>query len=227
MEFLTTYTRDGTVFPVDARLRPQGSEGELVTTAARLAQYFSREAQAWEALSYLRLRLIAGDTAVAERCLAAVREGIALVARRPAFSDDLRQMRSRLEASDPGPNFKMGVGGAYDIDFLVGQFQARHGLWIDGTLSERIALALKHRMIEEEDARTLSHSAEFLRAVEHFVRLVTGHPGKWLPTAGHAHSTIAKFMSEVPGYREGQNLEEALTSVLSRTRKICLKYHFD
>ena len=33
MEALSAYTRDGTVFPVDARLRPRGAEGELVVTA--------------------------------------------------------------------------------------------------------------------------------------------------------------------------------------------------
>src|SRR5262249_11747988 len=37
VEFLTAYTREGTVFPVDARLRPQGNAGELVTTPTRLA----------------------------------------------------------------------------------------------------------------------------------------------------------------------------------------------
>ncbi len=42
MEALTSYTRDGTVFPVDARLRPHGREGELIVTPTQLAAYFGR-----------------------------------------------------------------------------------------------------------------------------------------------------------------------------------------
>src|ERR1019366_1076235 len=52
MESLTAYTRDGTVFPVDARLRPQGRAGELVTTPVQLARYFAGAARPWEAISY-------------------------------------------------------------------------------------------------------------------------------------------------------------------------------
>ena len=106
MDSLTAYTRDGTVFPVDARLRPQGREGELVTTPAQLARYFDRSAQPWEAISYLRLRFVAGDIAVGESALASVREGIAAMARaagirsrtgRHALAPGIERFGSELE----------------------------------------------------------------------------------------------------------------------------------
>ena len=53
MEALTAYTRDGSVFPLDTRLRPHGREGELIVTPAQLETYFSEEAKPWEALTYL------------------------------------------------------------------------------------------------------------------------------------------------------------------------------
>ena len=46
MDALTAYTHDGTVFPVDARLRPHGREGELIVTPTQLAAYFQRRGQA-------------------------------------------------------------------------------------------------------------------------------------------------------------------------------------
>ena len=61
MDALTAYTRDGTVFPVDTRLRPHGREGELIVTPTQLATYFQDEAKPWEALTYLKLRHVAGD----------------------------------------------------------------------------------------------------------------------------------------------------------------------
>src|SRR5262249_51850226 len=49
MQALAAYTQDGMAFPVDARLRPRGAEGELLVTPQQLESYFSSEAQPWEA----------------------------------------------------------------------------------------------------------------------------------------------------------------------------------
>lgn len=226
MESLTAYTRDGTVFPVDARLRPQGREGELVTTPGQLSNYFSREAKPWEAITYLRLRFVCGSYVVGEEGLAVVRDGIAKVAGRPEFASELGEMRLRLEASDQSPNLKTGAGGTYDIDFLVGRVQAEHDIWGNGTLAERIAVLLQHGCIEVEDARILAESVEFLRTLEHYIRLVTGRPGKVLPSADHAQATVAKLMAGASGYVEGLSLGDALTATMRRTRETCLKYPF-
>ena len=90
------YTRDGTVFPVDARLRPQGRAGELVTTPAQLAHTLSKRAQPWEAITYLRLRFLAGDGDVAEG--AGVRSrGDSTFGTTTGIRRELTEMRSRLE----------------------------------------------------------------------------------------------------------------------------------
>jgi [glutamine synthetase] adenylyltransferase / [glutamine synthetase]-adenylyl-L-tyrosine phosphorylase len=220
MDSLTAYTREGTVFPVDARLRPQGREGELVTTPARLARYFSGEAQPWEAISYLKLRFVAGDLAVGRLALAAVRDGIAAMAGRPEFDRELQVMRTRLEMSDSAPNSRTCPGGEYDTDFLTGRLQAKNNIWVHGNLSERIALLCEHRLLGEKECHELSAGVEFLRALGHFVRLVTGRPGKWLPAGDHAQLSVAKLMAKMPGQIPGRSLEEALTAVLRRTREI-------
>ncbi|MGH9466480.1 MAG: hypothetical protein ACRD1Y_03905, partial [Terriglobales bacterium] len=46
IELLTAYTQAGTLYAVDARLRPGGREGELVQTPAGLRQYFAGRAGA-------------------------------------------------------------------------------------------------------------------------------------------------------------------------------------
>jgi glutamate-ammonia-ligase adenylyltransferase len=226
MAFLTTYTRDGMFFPVDPRLRPSGSDGELVTTPAHLRQYFSHEAKPWEAITYLRLRFVAGSEEVGNRAVEAVRAGIASVGLKPEFSKELGEMRQRLEAVDPGRNIKTGPGGSYDIDFLTGRMQAQHSVWEPGTLCERLATLSSLRLIVSEDARMLSENAEFLRMLEHSVRLVTGQPAKWLPSGEHALATVAKLMRGAPMYETGKGLEGALQAVLRQTREVFLKYPF-
>ena len=226
MEILTAYTREGTLFPVDTRLRPLGREGELVTTPERLARYFAREAQAWEALTYLRLRHVGGDRAVAEQAGDAVRQGITQTAARPQFNKELADMRRRLEESDSTPNLKTGIGGAYDIDYLAGRLQAKHGLWSHANLSERVRLTAARGLISKDDGAELARNAEFLRALEHCIRLVTGRAGKWLPAQEHALESVAKLMLRPQAYTAAGLLADTATEVVRRTREIYLRYPF-
>ena len=159
MEALTAYTRDGTVFPVDARLRPHGREGELLVTPAQLATYFEEEAKPWEALTYLKMRPVAGDDEVADRAIRAVQDGIARMAARPDFDAELNEVRTRLERSETGPNFKTGPGGIYDLDYLVGGLQARHELWAAGNLRKRLQLLHEHGLLKDDEFHRLTESA--------------------------------------------------------------------
>jgi [glutamine synthetase] adenylyltransferase / [glutamine synthetase]-adenylyl-L-tyrosine phosphorylase len=224
-EVLTAYTREGTVFPVDPRLRPHGAEGDLVTTPGRLAAYFAREAKPWEAISYLRLRLVAGSREIADRAMQSVRVASLMIAQRPDFSAELMEMRRRLEASDGEPNFKTGPGGSYDIDFLVGSLQVRHGLWDGGNLAGRVRLTSQHGLLDAQDADELAANATFLRLVEHRVRLVTGRMYKWLPPGDHARSVL-QSMAASQDSAQTADLEKALASSLRRNREIFLKYPF-
>ena len=227
MEFLTAYTRDGTVFPVDARLRPQGREGELVTTPVHLARYFEVMAQPWEAITYLRLRFVAGDRRLGAETIETARSGINSVARRPQFGEQLRNMRTRLEASEALPNLKTGPGGTYDIDFLCGKLQAQHQLWNNGNLLQRIDLLRQQSLIDSNDSGILMHNAGFLRALEHAVRLVTGRAGKWLPDAEHAQTSIMKLLTEGGIEFARTSLAETLHAICNSTRDICRKHLFD
>jgi glutamate-ammonia-ligase adenylyltransferase len=223
MEALTAYTRDGTVFPVDARLRPHGREGELIVTPTQLAAYFEAEAKPWEALTYLKMRQVAGDNEVADRALQAVRKSIARIAMRPDFEAELNEVRARLERSETGPNFKTGPGGVYDLDYLVGALQARHQLWLAGNLRERLQLLQDHELLTGGELEQLRESARFLRTLEHLVRLVTGRARKWLPVAERPHRSIQKLLWRVLDARESFDPEMRLAEVLRQTREIYLK----
>jgi len=224
---LTAYTRDGTVFPVDARLRPHGAAGDLVTTPSRMAAYFSRGAQPWEAITYLRLRFVAGSVEAAERAVQVLRDGIFTVGKRREFAKELWAMRQRLEASDASPNLKTGPGGTYDLDFLTGRLQAEHAVWSSDNLAARIGLLEEHGRLHSDDAHELSANARFLRNLEHCIRLVTGRPDKWLPVRDHARGALDRLMAVCAYPAPGSDLEQTLSRVLCRNREICRKYLFD
>ena len=224
MEALTAYTRDGTVFPVDARLRPHGREGELIVTPTQLAVYFRDEAKPWEALTYLKLRYVAGASEVADRALQSVRKGIAEIAARPGFGPELNEVRTRLERSESAPNLKTGPGGIYDLDYLAGSLQARHQLWLAGNLPDRLRLLREHGLLPLSGVERLSENARFLRTLEHLVRLVTGRTRKWLPVAEHPHRSVQKLLWHVLGAEDSFDPEMRLKEVLRQTREIYLRY---
>jgi glutamate-ammonia-ligase adenylyltransferase len=220
MDALTAYTLDGTVFSVDARLRPHGREGELIVTPTQLAAYFQDEAKPWEALTYLKLRHIAGDLEVGNHGLQAVRKEIAEIATRPGFDSKLQDVRIRLERSDTAANFKTGPGGSYDLDYLAGSLQARHQLWLAGNLRERLHLLHEHGLLDACDWDQLTHSALFLRTLEHLVRLVTGRARKWLPVAEHPHRALQKLLWRVLRTADSFDPTMRLSEILRQTRAI-------
>ena len=224
MEALTAYTRDGTVFPVDARLRPHGREGELIVTPAQLAAYFEDEAKPWEALTYLKLRHVAGEAEIAERALQAVQEGIRQVAAQPNFCAELSAVRTKVERSETGPNIKTGPGGTYDLDYLAGSLQARHQLCPVGNLRDRLQLLREHGLLDPSEFEILSEGALFLRTLEHVVRLVTGRARKWLPVAAHPHRSVQKLLWRVLGAEDSFDPEMRLKEVLQQTRELYLKH---
>ncbi len=62
IDLITAYTGSGLMFSVDTRLRPNGSAGALVQSEASYKDYFSKNAEAWEGIAYMKARAVAGDT---------------------------------------------------------------------------------------------------------------------------------------------------------------------
>ena len=129
IEVLSSYTRDGTVFPVDTRLRPRGHEGELVVTLDGFLTYIAEDAQAWELLTYLKAHPLAGNPqlgqAAVDRLQAAIYDRLSAY---DDFEGELHQMRRRLEreVAVPSSNTKTAPGGYYDVDFAVSYMRLRH-----------------------------------------------------------------------------------------------------
>ncbi|MFZ0959891.1 MAG: putative nucleotidyltransferase substrate binding domain-containing protein, partial [Terriglobia bacterium] len=225
IEVLSSYTREGTIFPVDTRLRPRGQEGELVVTLEEFLSYVAEDAQAWELLTYLKAHPLGGDTelaqALVDRLPAAIAHRLSTYA---DFEGELHQMRRRLERemAVPSSNTKTAPGGYYDVDFAVSCTRLRRGVAAlpGANMAEQIAALRAAQAISAEDAAALSEGAGFLRSLDHILRLVTGKAPSGLPE-NTAHAETAESVAR--GWKliaEGQTLAGRLRDTQQQLRYV-------
>ncbi len=237
IEVLTAYTQQGGLYAVDTRLRPGGREGELVQTPASVEAHFQRTAGAWEALSYLKARVVAGDGRTGQEVLQAL--AATLAARfsgrgtdHEAMGAALAALRLRMQkAGRPGRwGLKTPPGGYYDVDFLVSRRWLGAGrlpppaAGLAGT-----ARALAPELLPPATAGELAALTEFLRAADHALRVASGKAGSDIPAAGEVITRASAWLERIqplawPGHRvdAGRGGERDLAAAVAAA---CARIH--
>jgi glutamate-ammonia-ligase adenylyltransferase len=172
-------TPEGSIFPVDPNLRPEGRAGPLVRTMASHLAYYQRWAKTWEFQALLKARPVAGDLTLGQEYADALSPMVWQASRRENFVEDVQAMRRRVEQSLPakqaGRELKLGPGGLRDIEFAVQLLQLVHGrtdetLRAPATLPALAALAAGG-YVGRGDAEALAAAYRFLRRTEHLLQL--------------------------------------------------------
>lgn len=224
MHALAAYTKEGTIFAVDARLRPRGGEGELVVTPEELEKYLAEEAQPWEALTYTKLRFLCGAEELATQVLPMVRSQIVKLAGHPSFAQAAVEMRSRQEKSNRfARSFKLARGGFYDIDFLASYLLLKNAEITPENTKLRLQRLQDAGMLDPGVAEELRQAALLYRTVDHSVRLVTGRARPELPAAEHARQSTVSLVARVLNHQNRIELQEELGSTAVRVRQIFSK----
>lgn len=214
------YTGDGVVFTIDTRLRPNGREGALVQTEGSYRKYFAHSAQAWEGISYMKARAIAGDAEHGTAFLGDLQQidwaryGLGRRSR-----EELAHMRRRLEREQGVRNpLKAGAGGYYDIDFVLMYLRLRDANSFYKALNtpKRIEVIVASGELGPADAAFLSEAATFFRAVDHGLRVATGHAEGRLPTNP---AQVAILTELVHRWTPSSLHEGTLESVARRIRR--------
>jgi [glutamine synthetase] adenylyltransferase / [glutamine synthetase]-adenylyl-L-tyrosine phosphorylase len=221
MHALAAYTKEGTIFAVDARLRPRGGEGELVITPEELDKYLAEEAQPWEALTYTKLRFVGGKQELAGKMAAVVRERIAQMAAQPKFAQAAVEMRARQEKANRfGKSFKLARGGFYDIDFIASYFMLRAAQITADNTEHRLRELQQAGLLDNSVADELEQAALLYRTVDHAVRLVTGRARPDLPAAEHARQATENLVGRILSRHGNGDLQAKLEATAIRVRQI-------
>jgi glutamate-ammonia-ligase adenylyltransferase len=199
-------TPEGSLFPVDPNLRPEGRQGPLVRSLASHLAYYDRWAKTWEFQALLKARPAAGDLALGKRYVAALTPLVWQASRRENFVEDVQAMRRRVVDTLPknmaGRELKLGPGGLRDIEFAVQLLQLVHGraderLRVPGTLPALAALAAGG-YVGRADAEDLGAAYRFLRQSEHLLQLYQLRRTHTLPTDPAVLRRLGRALGSMP-----------------------------
>jgi glutamate-ammonia-ligase adenylyltransferase len=224
IDILTAYTGEGTLLAVDTRLRPNGSSGALVQTDRSCLDYFARGAEAWEGIAYMKSRTVAGNLDAGTAFLHRLQD---VDWRRYGQSgrsrQSLRHMRARVEKEQGSANpLKAGLGGYYDIDFILMYLRLKAAGLFFKVLNtpERIDVIEKTGHLDRADAEFLRDAATFYRAVDHGLRVYTGHAEGNLPGSTTQMECLTELVHRwAPEHMCHQPITAQLAQIKARTRE--------
>jgi glutamate-ammonia-ligase adenylyltransferase len=179
MQVCSDNTREGTIWPVDANLRPEGKSGPLVRTIASHCGYYERWAKTWEFQALLKARPVAGDMALGREYTEKIAPLVWSAATREGFVEEVQAMRRRVIEHIPADRaerqLKLGSGGLRDVEFAVQLLQMVHGR-TDEEVRQPTTLSALARLTERgyvgrDDGRSLHEAYAFLRTLEHRIQL--------------------------------------------------------
>jgi glutamate-ammonia-ligase adenylyltransferase len=223
---ISSVTRDGYLYRVDLRLRPDGRNGATCSGAGSFTDYLRARAVPWEWLAYVKLRAAAGTMELGQKIEAEARGIIHEAARRAgddALRMETRRVRERLEQekggrrSRAGVDIKYGPGGMLDVYFATRYLQLRDDVPDEG--ADRSTRATLERLraagsLTEEDYKAMSDGYPRLRALDHSLRLIVGRSTR-LPATDHpALRDIARSLN----YDSPAELKQSLATHMQNIR---------
>jgi glutamate-ammonia-ligase adenylyltransferase len=202
---LSSITRDGSLYRVDLRLRPHGSDGPLVISRKGIVEYFQTDAAVWELLAYVKLRAVGGEMDFANSIENELRDTIhkrALTVEPIVLAAETRAVRDKLEKQKAKPrsneiDIKFGPGGLLDIYFAVRYLQLRFGIR-DGEIGRATGVAIENLNNLPSLTHlvaflnTFSEGYKFLYALDHYLRKTLGR------RSSVVLSKISGFEAELP-----------------------------
>ncbi|MDH6216544.1 bifunctional [glutamine synthetase] adenylyltransferase/[glutamine synthetase]-adenylyl-L-tyrosine phosphorylase [Streptomyces pseudovenezuelae] len=179
MRICSETTVEGSIWPVDANLRPEGRNGPLVRTLSSHLAYYQRWAKTWEFQALLKARPVAGDLELGEEYVTALAPMVWQAAERENFVADVQKMRRRVVENIPltevDRELKLGPGGLRDVEFAVQLLQLVHGRadasLRSGTTLDALQALAAGGYVGRADAVQLDDAYRFLRSMEHRIQL--------------------------------------------------------
>ena len=227
LELLQGRDADGYVLRVDLRLRPSPEVTPIAIPIDAAISYYESQALAWERAAFIRARAAAGDMALGQRFLDAIRPFVwrrsldfGAVVEILDITRRIRDHHAQGQAFGPGFDLKRGRGGIREVEFFAQIHQLIHGgrepaLRTPATRDALAALAAAGR-IDAGEAAALADAYTLLRTIEHRVQMIDDRQTHALPAAGEPLDRVARLH----GLADGAALLDLLAPHVERVAAI-------
>jgi [glutamine synthetase] adenylyltransferase / [glutamine synthetase]-adenylyl-L-tyrosine phosphorylase len=183
MSAMAQPTAEGNIWPLDARLRPEGEKGPLVCSLETYESYYASRAQPWELQALTRARTVSGPLQnefmeIAKRAWGRASQDSDLLIR---IDDMLERIRRERGSGSDFLDLKTGNGGIIEAEFLVQALQMRRNIWEQNR--ERAVDRLHEQgHLTSADVAKLKNSYALLRRCELVLRRYDNRGVSTLPS---------------------------------------------
>jgi glutamate-ammonia-ligase adenylyltransferase len=203
VELLQARDGDGYVLRVDLRLRPSPEITPIALPVDAAIGYYEAQALPWERAAFIRARAAAGDIALGQRFLEAIRPFVwrraldfGAIGEIRGISARIRDHHSQGQAFGPGYDLKRGRGGIREAEFFAQIHQLIHGgrdrsVRVPAT-RDALARLAEAGWIRSDESQALIDGYTLLRTIEHRVQMIDDRQTHALPT-GDALDRVAKL----------------------------------
>jgi glutamate-ammonia-ligase adenylyltransferase len=209
---LQTPTAEGVCYEVDARLRPSGHQGLLVTSLGSFERYHAEHAQLWERQALLRSRPVTGSGRLAE-AFVSLRDAILRAPLPEEPTAEMHRIRQRMETELAGEvrghwDLKTGRGGLLDVETVVQLRQLQHGAR-HPELIEPLPVAVQLErigglgLLPEAQVAVLREGWEFLKRLSSRLRIVENRSISDLSEERSDLESVGRTLGYAPSSRTG------------------------
>ena len=191
----TQPTAEGMISSMDARLRPDGEKGALVAPLVAYESYYRDRAQLWEIQALSRARPISGplQASYLDMVQTIWRQRSQQADLFPTIDNMLDRIHRDRSSGSEFLDFKTGVGGMIEAEFLVQALQMRSGTWSPNWGGALVALR-NNGAISDSDTDKVNASYGFLRRCEAALCRFETRSVSTLPAAPDEQEKLANWL---------------------------------
>mgnify|MGYP001049136799 CR=1 FL=1 len=230
---LTLVTEEGSLYEVDMRLRPTGSQGPLVTSYRNFQEYHLKSSWVFEKQALTRARVLGEETDFSYEIKSFIEKVLYDESYNESIlKEEIIKMRQKIENELAYKEYekdvleiKTGAGGIIDIEFLIQYIKLRYG----GEYKQLRVLSpyeffINLKALNIFDIRMidiLMTNYELLKKVDMAIRLIYGYSKHSIKVESEHIKSIMSFL----GYRKGseKSFIEDLKKIKKENRRIFLK----
>ena len=187
---ITEHTRFGSLYDIDARLRPDGNKGMLAVGHRRLEEYYATEAQPWERLALMKVRAVAGDLRFGLRVERRAKELAFSLPMNGETLEQIETLRYKLAEQASTLDLKRSAGGIGEIEFTTRLWQLEHVRELPelrrGDVFGALDILRENEIGNREEIQTLYEAYGQLRRILNRIRMMHGGHATELPDSEEA-----------------------------------------